>query len=133
MQPLTDAFSVLSSNLHCKKKILKRSISEKIASCLFWNGPIRFGNEKFLFTIWFLSDRRWNHLFGNETDPFWEREVYIYNMIPFRSAMKPIFLVQIGLFQYGQLVAFSEMARFWFFFLFTVYVYDSENAWNIDF
>ena len=33
------------------KNILKRFVSEKATSCLFRNGTIRFGNEKFSFTI----------------------------------------------------------------------------------
>ena len=32
----------------------------KATSCLFWNGTIRFGNEKFSYAIWFFSDRQWN-------------------------------------------------------------------------
>ena len=43
----------------------------------FWNDPFR-KRQPVAFLKW--------------TDPFWEREVFIYNMIRFRSAMKPTFL-----------------------------------------
>ena len=47
------------------KKILKHSVSERTTICCpFWNGTIRFENEKFSFTKWFVSDRQWNQ-------PFW--------------------------------------------------------------
>ena len=47
------------------KKILKLSVLEKATSFLFINGPIRFGKEKFSFTVWFsmISDWKWNQPF----------------------------------------------------------------------
>ena len=52
--------------MYTKKKILKWLVQEKVTSCIFRNGTIRFGNEKFSFTIRFVSDGNEPSLFGSE-------------------------------------------------------------------
>ena len=49
------------------KKILKWA-----TSCSFWNGAIRFGNEKLSFTIWLISDWQWNQ-------SFWKWNIIYFN------------------------------------------------------
>ena len=66
------------------KKILKLHFSETATSCLSWNETIRFGKEKFSFTIWFALDRQWNQSFW-----YWNL-IFYYDSLPRRLVSLPI-------------------------------------------